>query len=136
MPHQLSPALSERLQQLPAEDGVLSFIQNLEKYEHERPYRWAAPLEKSQEHLRTNIQLESRRNIIFRDIRQTIGSEQTLSLKQDGFQILRYFSDTQDPQIGDQDALRTYLTRLASSIKQLLSAELVYCVNFVVSSVL
>ncbi|KAK3331207.1 hypothetical protein B0H66DRAFT_92932 [Apodospora peruviana] len=117
---------------LPTERGTLSFIKDLPKYKQERPYRWAGALEPSQEHKRTNIQLESHEGIDFADLRPIIDHPEKLSLRRDGFQILRRAPGQQDPVLGgDSSVLESYLSTLALDIKDLLSAEAVYCVNFV-----
>ena len=82
--------------------------------------------------MRTNIKLRSKSDLAFRDMRSMIGKEEKLSLKRDGFQILQQPLNATDPVMGDNEALKDYLTDLASKLKALLSAEAVYCVNFVV----
>lgn len=136
MPHSTSRQHLSDLHKLPTERGTLSFIQDLPQYKSERPYRWAGALETSEEHKRTNIVLESRSGIAFADLRGLIGDTQKLSLRHDGFQILRRSprAGLQDPVLGGDDSvLRSYLSGLALEMKGLLSAELVVCVNFVVS---
>lgn len=137
MPHTTSKHKLASLTELPIEKGTLSFIQDLKKYNHERPYRWAGALAESQEHKRTNIVLESKDNIPFRDIRSLIDCPEKLSLQNDGFQILRRAPGQDDPVLGaEDDVLGRYLSGLAVDIKALLNAETLYCVNFVVSPLL
>ncbi|KAF4466278.1 hypothetical protein FALBO_6860 [Fusarium albosuccineum] len=118
------------LDSLPVRTGGLSFIKDLDKYKHEKPYKWTATLDESKEHLRTNIALESRDDVIFRDVRSLIGQEDKLSVRNHGFQILRYTS-IDNSAIKEESVLKEYVTGLAESIKEAVSAELVYCVNFV-----
>lgn len=130
MPHSTSQLFQRQV--LTETKGTISFIQNLPKYKTERPYRWAGALDASEEHKRTNVLLESYSNIPFADIRPLIGHDDQPSLRRDGFQILQLSPGVQDPVLGgDTNVLNDYLCALAIEIETFLSAELVYCVNFV-----
>ncbi|KAF4446308.1 hypothetical protein F53441_10058 [Fusarium austroafricanum] len=118
------------LENLPKRTGALSFITDLHKYELEKPYKWTGELDQSKEHMRTNISLESRDDVVFRDVRSLIDDNDKLSLQHNGFQILRH-PGIADSGIQQESVLKEYLTGLAESIKRAISAELVYCVNFV-----
>jgi hypothetical protein len=122
----------EHLEGLPRSTGGMSFIRDSDKHKTEKPYKWTAALEASKEHLRTNISLETRDDIVFRDIRSLIDSDR-LSVREHGFQILRHPSI--DHSVKQEDSiLEEYVTGLVESVKEATSAEFVCCVNFVVSS--
>ncbi|KAF4968879.1 hypothetical protein FSARC_3778 [Fusarium sarcochroum] len=118
------------LEDLPKRAGGLSFIKDLDKYKHEKPYKWTAKLDESKEHLRSNISLESRDDVIFRDVRSLIDNRDKLSIHDHGFQIIRY-TGIDSAAIQQESVLREHVTGLAEAVKEAISAELVYCVNFV-----
>ncbi|KAH6949201.1 hypothetical protein DER45DRAFT_580827 [Fusarium avenaceum] len=119
----------EDLDGLPRSIGGLSFIRDSDNHKTEKPYKWTAALEASKEHLRTNISLETRDDIAFRDIRSLINSDK-LSVREHGFQILRH--PNMDYSVKQQDStLEEYVSGLVESIKEATSAEFACCVNFV-----
>lgn len=125
----LSEALSTH--QLPLSHASLFFIKPLDRYKTEKPYTWAGPLDPSQEHLRSNIELEQHDRIPVRDLRPVLSSG-ILSLARNGFDIVSHqsqFTKTNDS-LQNGEALGGYLTETADLLKGLLHAELSVCYNF------
>lgn len=69
---------------LPVTNGEARFIIDSNRYQAEKPYYLAGPLDAAHEHLRTNTVFQTR-SVQFRDLR---GNEDFFSLKTHGFQYM------------------------------------------------
>jgi len=126
----MAPQPISTLCDLPCEKGAVSFIKGLDKYRHEKPYRWDGEMDPSKEQLRTNIELETHSDIVLKDIRGLIDSG-NLSLLRNGFEILRRADGGElDGRLREPDTLTRYLGDLAKDLKKRFSAEMVAFFNF------
>jgi hypothetical protein len=112
--------------------GSLFFIKDLALYDTEKPYQYGGPLEPSQEHLRTNIKVETVQRVPVHDLRQLSLTKFTLT--QNSFQIMNQPSRYAD-RLKTEDVLQQYLEETTNLLKELLRAELVVCYNFKVRGI-
>ncbi|KAK5652960.1 hypothetical protein OQA88_9439 [Cercophora sp. LCS_1] len=100
--------------------GNVRFIVELDRYESEKPYYLAGPLNPSDEHRRTNAVFETKA-VQFRDLR---GNENLFSLKSNGFQyMIDEKADADQLSVLNEDRIKEYAEDTLSLMRKLFNTE-------------